>query len=158
MTNSYQFITRWRFEATAAQVFGLISKPQEFPRWWGSVYLKAEQIAPGDEKGAGRVVRFVTKGFLPYRLRWDSQTVDVVRPLRIVVRAAGDFAGEGVWTFEEQGAFTNVIFDWRVDAEKPLLKNLSWLFKPLFKANHRWAMEQGRQGLVRELARLEKSG
>jgi hypothetical protein len=36
-------------------------------------------------------------------------------------------------------------------SSKPLLKYLSFLFKPLFSANHRWAMEQGRRGLQKEI-------
>jgi len=34
-----------------------------------------------------------------------------------------------------------------------LLRWLSFVFKPIFAANHRWAMAQGEACLVRELAR-----
>jgi hypothetical protein len=47
----------------------------------------------------------------------------------------------------------NITFDWKLVAEKPLLRYLSFLFKPIFSANHRWAMARGEESLKRELAR-----
>ncbi|MDA0256552.1 MAG: hypothetical protein O3C25_02265 [Chloroflexi bacterium] len=44
-------------------------------------------------------------------------------------------------------------YDWRVRAEKLLLRRLSWLLRPLFAWNHRWAMAQGERSLRRELER-----
>jgi len=44
-------------------------------------------------------------------------------------------------------------FDWRVSAGKPLVRRLGWLFKPLFTANHRWAMARGEESLRLELRR-----
>ena len=58
-----------------------------------------------------------------------------------------------MWTFEQDGAFVDITYDWRLRAEKPLLRNLSFLMKPLFEANHRWAMAQGEESLRLELAR-----
>ena len=46
-----------------------------------------------------------------------------------------------------------VTYDWRVRARKPLLRSLSWLLKPLFAANHRWAMARGAESLALELRR-----
>ncbi len=49
--------------------------------------------------------------------------------------------------------FVDITYDWRLSAEKPLLRNLSFLLKPVFEANHRWAMAQGEESLKLELAR-----
>jgi hypothetical protein len=46
-----------------------------------------------------------------------------------------------------------VTYDWVVRAEKPLLRALSPLFRPLLAANHRWAMRKGEESLALELAR-----
>jgi hypothetical protein len=46
-----------------------------------------------------------------------------------------------------------VIYDWRISAEKPLLKKLSWLLRPVFSANHHWAMQKGEVSLALELQR-----
>jgi hypothetical protein len=58
-----------------------------------------------------------------------------------------------VWTFVQDGANVDVTYDWRIRARKPLLRSLSWLLKPVFAANHRWAMARGEESLVLELRR-----
>jgi hypothetical protein len=47
----------------------------------------------------------------------------------------------------------DITYDWRLSAEKPMLRHLSFLLKPVFEANHRWAMAQGEESLKLELAR-----
>jgi hypothetical protein len=44
-------------------------------------------------------------------------------------------------------------YDWKIRAEKPLLRSFSFLLKPIFAANHRWAMARGEGSLRLELAR-----
>ena len=79
-------------------------------------------------------------------------------PSGFVIVASGDFDGRGEWTFAQDGAHVNVQYDWRIRAEKPLLRGLSFLLKPIFEANHRWAMARGEECFVRELARRRESG
>ena len=153
MTNDYHFITHWRIEASEEAVYDLISHPADYPRWWPSVYLDAAVLDPGGQDGLGRRVRFHTKGWLPYTLRWESCAIEKERPRRLVVRATGDFDGRGIWTLEQHGESVNVTFDWQLIADKPLLRYLSFLFKPAFAANHRWAMARGEESLRLELLR-----
>ena len=152
-SNEYHFITRWRVQSTTDEVYDLISQPLEYPRWWPSVYLKTEEVAPGDDRGVGRRIRLHTKGWLPYTLRWESCSTESTRPHRLAIRATGDFDGRGIWTLEQDDLFVNIIFDWKLTADKPLLRRLSFLLKPVFSANHRWAMARGLEGLQLELAR-----
>ena len=119
------------------------------------MYLDTKQLAPADEHGLGRCVRFHTKGWLPYTLHWESCSTEADRPHRIAIRATGDFDGRGTWTFEPDGNFVNVTFDWQLTAEKPLLRYLSFFLKPIFAANHVWAMARGEQSLRLELARRQ---
>jgi polyketide cyclase/dehydrase/lipid transport protein len=153
MSNQYAFLTRWRVEATCGEVADVLGDPLELPRWWPSVYLKAEELRPPDAAGLGRRVRLQTKGWLPYTLTWQFDVVENRYPYGFSLVASGDFDGRGVWTIEQDGAFVNITYDWRLSAEKPLLRNLSFLLKPVFEENHRWAMEQGEQSLKLELAR-----
>jgi hypothetical protein len=67
--------------------------------------------------------------------------------------AQGDFEGRGIWTFKQDGPWVDVVYDWKISAEKPLLRYFSFLIKPLFAANHRWAMAKGEESLALELAR-----
>jgi hypothetical protein len=97
-------------------------------------------------------VRLYTKGWLPYTLRWQFY-VSEVSPSSFTLIASGDFVGRGIWTFTQEGDTVRLNYDWKIEADKPLLKNLSFVMKPLFEANHRWAMMQGEISLKRELAR-----
>jgi hypothetical protein len=153
MSNHYAFVTRWRVEGTCGEVADILGDPLALPRWWPSVYLGVEELELPDARGLGGRVRLHTKGFLPYTLSWDVQVVETRYPHGFTIVATGDFDGRGVWTIEQDGNFVNIVYDWRVSAEKPLLKNLSFLMKPVFAANHRWAMEQGEESLTLELLR-----
>ena len=152
-SNEYHFITRWRVQATTDEVYDLISHPLDYPRWWPSVYLQTEELAAGDEQGVGKRVRLHTKGWLPYTLSWESFSTESTRPHRLAIRATGDFDGRGIWTLQQDLDYVDVSFDWKLTADKPLLKYLSFLLKPVFSANHRWAMERGRESLELGLAR-----
>ena len=153
MSNQYEFVTRWRVEGTCGEVADILGDALDLPRWWPSVYLGVEELTPADANGLGRRVRLHTKGWLPYTLTWEFVLVESRYPHGYTLVASGDFDGRGVWTFEQDGAFVDVTYDWRLSAEKPLLRNLSFLLKPVFEANHRWAMAQGERSLELELAR-----
>jgi hypothetical protein len=117
--------------------------PRESERGWG----------PESSNRSGRRVKLHTKGWLPYTLQWEFEVVEDRYPNGFTLVANGDFDGRGEWTFEQGGRFVNITYDWRLRAEKPLLRNLSFLMKPLFEANHRWAMARGEESLKLELAR-----
>jgi hypothetical protein len=126
----------------------------ELPRWWPSVYLDVKVLEPGDKDGIGKVVSLHTKGWLPYTLRWQFRVTESRYPHGFSLEAWGDFNGRGIWTLEQDGPNVNVTYDWKIRADKPLLSALSFLFKPIFSANHRWAMTRGEESLKIELARL----
>ena len=152
--NDYHFVTTWRVQGTCGEVADVLSDPLRLAVWWPSVYLKVEELEPAKaENGIGRRVRLLTKGWLPYTLCWDLVVLDSTYPHRITIAAAGDFEGTGAWTFRQDGDGVDITYDWKIRATKPLLRNLSFFLRPLFEANHRWAMAQGEESLVLELAR-----
>ena len=151
-TNDYHFITRWRVQGTLEEVAGIIDDAPGLVRWWPAVYLDVRQLEPGDAQGLGKVISLYTKGWLPYTLRWQFR-VSEVNPRGFTLQAWGDFAGRGIWTYEPEGEWVNVTYDWKIEAEKPLLRDFSFIMKPIFSANHRWAMRMGEQSLALELAR-----
>jgi hypothetical protein len=153
MTNDYHFITRWRVEATCGEVADVLGDPLALTEWWPSVYLAVEETRPPDSRGLGRRVRLHTKGWLPYTLTWAFEVVDSRYPYGFTIVAEGDFDGRGVWTFAQDGRFVDIEYDWRISAEKPMLRRLSFLLKPIFEANHRWAMARGEESLRLELLR-----
>ena len=152
-SNSYHFITHWRLQGSQDEVTAIIGNAPDLARWWPSVYLEVHELETGDERGAGKVVSLYTKGWLPYTLRWQFRVTESRPPDGFTLVASGDFKGRGIWSFAQEGDWVNATYDWEIEAEKPLLKYLSFLVKPLFAANHRWAMAQGEESLKLELAR-----
>jgi hypothetical protein len=151
--NHYHFVSTWRVEGTRGEVADILRDPLTLPRWWPAVYLAVEELQPPDVHGVGQRVRLRTKGWLPYTIDWEFVATESQYPNRFAIEAFGDFVGRGVWTIEQDGVFVNAIYDWRIRAEKPLLQRLSPYLRPLFEANHRWAMSQGEASLQLELMR-----
>jgi hypothetical protein len=152
-SNEYQFFTHWQVSGRPEEVYDIILDASLLPAWWPSVYLKAQILAPGEPDGVGRRVSLHTKGFLPYTLRWDFEVTEAERPSHLVLEARGDFVGRGVWALSGRAEVVDIRFDWRISAEKPLLRALSGVFKPIFTANHEWAMARGLESLRLELLR-----
>jgi hypothetical protein len=151
-TNEYHFTTHWRVQGTLAEVSAILADESGLPRWWPSVYLNVKRLEPGDAQGIGKVVALYTKGWLPYTLRWQFRVTEV-NTHGFTLAATGDFVGRGIWTFAQDGEWVNITYDWKINAEKPLLRNFSFIMKPLFSANHQWAMRQGETSLKLELLR-----
>ena len=152
-SNDYHFITTWRVTATLAEVNDLIGNPPDLARWWPAVYLQATELQAGDAHGLGRVVDLHTTGWLPYTLRWQFRVIESPYPYGFTLEAWGDFVGRGIWTFEPDGEYVNITYDWKIRADKPLLRYFSFIMKPIFSANHHWAMRKGLESLQLELAR-----
>lgn len=158
--NDYHFVTVWRIAATPDEIGEILSDAAGLPRWWPSVYLDVRVIEEGDERGLGKRVELWTKGWLPYTLRWRFRVTESNPPAGFAIEASGDFEGTGVWTLIQErglddpsGPLTRVVYDWRVSAQKGLLRRLSPLAKPVFAANHHWAMARGEESLRLEIAR-----
>ena len=151
-SNSYHFITHWRVQGQRDEVTAIIGNAPDLVRWWPSVYLEVHELEPGEATGAGKVISLYTKGWLPYTLRWQFVVTDV-HPGGFTLKASGDFVGRGIWTLTQAGPDVDVTYDWKVRADKPLLRDLSFIMKPIFSANHHWAMRLGERSLLLELAR-----
>jgi hypothetical protein len=149
----YQFVTRWRIPGTREEIAGILGDGTDLPRWWPSVYLDVVRVAEGDARRIGETIELYTKGWLPYTLRWSARVVASDPPYGFAIEAWGDFIGRGEWRFEQDGELVEVTYDWRVVAGKPLLRRLSWLARPVFAANHRWAMARGEESIRPELER-----
>ena len=151
--HDYHFLTHWTVRSSVQEVSDILGDAPGLARWWPSVYLGVQIVEPGEANGLHRRVAVYTKGWLPYTLLWHFRVIDVRSPHGFSIAAEGDFVGRGDWTFTQRGDDVLVNYDWRIRAEKPLLRALTPLLKPLFAFNHRWAMERGQRSLRLELAR-----
>jgi Polyketide cyclase / dehydrase and lipid transport len=151
--NDFRFVTHWRVRGDVEEIYDVLADGPDLARWWPSVYLDVQELEHGGPDAVGRVIRLYTKGWLPYTLRWQFRITENNRPHGFALEAWGDFDGRGIWTFTQEGDYVDIAYDWAIAAEKPLLRRLSFLMKPVFAANHRWAMAQGEKSLKLELAR-----
>ncbi len=153
MSSDFEFVTIWRVPGTVAEVQAVLSDGRTLPRWWPSVYLSVEPREPGDAEHVDSVTDLHTKGWLPYTLRWSLTLTEPITATGFALSAAGDLNGTGRWTFVQDGPEVVITYDWRVSATKPLLRRFHRVLRPLFAANHRWAMARGEESLRLELRR-----
>ena len=144
MAASYVFVDEWDVDAPIEAVFDALADASTYPEWWRPVYLETETDGPPE---VGRVSRQYFKGRLPYRLRTTSRIVELERPRHIAAEVEGDLSGRGVWTLTGGDGKIHVRFDWEVNADRPLLRYLSPVLRPLFRWNHNWAIARARDGL-----------
>jgi uncharacterized membrane protein len=140
VASEYVFADEWDVDAPIEAVYDVVVDARTYPDWWKPVYISVE----GDE----RETRHHFKGRLPYTLKMRAELVEEDRPNRFEVRVDGDLRGRGVWTFTERGGKTHVRWDWTVFADRPLLRYLTPVLKPLFRFNHTWAVARANEQLA----------
>lgn len=151
---TFVLVSHWRVRGDIETVFDCLGSP-EIARWWPEAYREVQEIAPGNPDGLGRVLAILTRGRIPYPLRWRLEVIEVRRPEHLVVQATGDLVGQGTWELRQSGTFADMTYTWRVAVTKPWMRWLTPVLRPLFAANHHWVMRRGEIGLAQELARLD---
>ena len=144
MAHDYVFVDEWDVAAPPEPVFDALADGRTYPEWWRPVYIDVETNGP---PGLGRVSKQHFKGRLPYHLRTSSTITRYDRPTHLGAEVDGDLRGAGLWTLTPFEGGTHVRFDWRVHADKPILRVLTPLLRPLFRWNHAWAIARARDGL-----------
>lgn len=144
MVAEYVFIDEWDVDAPIEAVFNALADVRTYPTWWKPVYL---EVAADGPPAVGRKSRQHFKGRLPYHLRTTSEIVRLEPPREFEVKVEGDLSGRGIWTLTPMTRGVHVRFDWRVNADRPLLRVLTPLLRPLFRWNHNWAIRRAAAGL-----------
>jgi quercetin dioxygenase-like cupin family protein/uncharacterized protein YndB with AHSA1/START domain len=149
-SREYVFVDEWDVAAPPAAVFAAIADARTYPDWWRPVYLDVD--ADG-EPVVGKESRQHFKGRLPYHLRTRSRIVRLEPPHVVEAEVEGDLRGHGKWTLTTTPSGTHVRFDWRVHADRRLLRVLTPLLRPAFRWNHNWAIARAIEGLEPYVAR-----
>lgn len=149
--NAYVFVDRFTVPCDEETAYRYISRVKDYQQWWGKVYKKVEKLnnVPEGEPGARHAVTIT--GFLPYTLTLENEVTAVDKPHRFEFVAKGDLEGMGIWHFRKVGEGTEVTFDWRIVANKPVIRWLSFLLKPLFRANHVYCVRKAKEGMTKDL-------
>jgi Polyketide cyclase / dehydrase and lipid transport len=150
----YAFTSIWKIKASREEVYNILEDVGTLTKWWPSVYLDVNILEKGDENGIGKKVKLHTKGWLPYTLKWDFEVINVKFPTGFSLKAIGDFIGSGEWKFTTLDHLTTEVrYDWNIEVTKPFLKFFTPVLRPVFAANHRWAMAKGEESLRQEVLR-----
>jgi uncharacterized protein YndB with AHSA1/START domain len=144
MAREYAFLDEWDVDAPQAAVFHALADSTTYPDWWKPVYI--EVTAEGEPR-VGQVAEHHFKGRLPYTLKTSSTIVRIDAPDELEVEVVGDLTGKGVWTLTPRDGKVHVHFDWRVIADRPLLRYLSPVLRPVFRWNHNWSVKRAIEGL-----------
>ena len=144
-SREYVFVDEWDVAAPREAVFAAIADARTYPEWWKPVYIEVD--ADG-EPALGKESRQHFKGRLPYHLHTRSRIVALDAPHVIEGEVDGDLRGHGRWTLTDApGGGTHVRFDWRVHADRRLLRVLTPVLRPALRWNHAWAIARAVEGL-----------
>ena len=144
-SREYAFVDEWDVAAPREAVFAAIADARTYPEWWKPVYIDVD--ADG-EPALGKESRQHFKGRLPYHLHTRSRIVALEAPHVIEGEVDGDLRGRGRWTLTDTtGGGTHVRFDWRVHADRRLLRVLTPVLRPALRWNHAWAIARAVEGL-----------
>ena len=146
----YRYVNHWRVRGPIDEVAAVVRDAEAYPRWWPSVYLAVEPLGAD---GAGDRRRVRSQGFLPYAIDFVARVVEERMPHAFSVEVEGEMQGRGDWQFEADGDWVDITYRWQVTGNKLLWRATSWALRPLFEANHYWAMRRGEESLRLELAR-----
>jgi mannose-6-phosphate isomerase-like protein (cupin superfamily)/uncharacterized protein YndB with AHSA1/START domain len=144
-SREYEFVDEWDVAAPPEAVFDALADARSYPQWWRPVYIDVE--ADDGPPAVGKVTRQHFKGRLPYHLHTRTTTVRLERPHMIQGETEGDLRGTGIWTLTPTDTGTHVRFDWRVHADRRLLRLLTPLLRPALRWNHNWAIARAIEGL-----------
>jgi uncharacterized protein YndB with AHSA1/START domain/quercetin dioxygenase-like cupin family protein len=151
----YEFVDEWDVAAPPEAVFDALADARSYPRWWRPVHIGVE--AGDGPPAVGDVSRQHFKGRLPYHLHTRTTAVRLERPHLIEFEVDGDLRGRGVWALTPAAAGTHVRFDWRVHADRPLLRALTPVLRPALRWNHNWAVARAQAGLEPYAQALNRS-
>ncbi|MCI0437546.1 MAG: hypothetical protein L0177_00245 [Chloroflexi bacterium] len=87
--NRYEFRDKWLIPHPIGDVWDVLARTSDFPKWWKGVYLEARALDNLEEPSVGKRTEVRAKGWMPYKLRFAVETLKLERPRLIEVAAEG---------------------------------------------------------------------
>jgi hypothetical protein len=138
--NDYRFRNLWAVRATASRVFDALVDLANYPAWWPDI----RDVTRVDDDTAEVTCRSVLPYVLTFRLHRAEENSSAGR---MRVDMTGDLEGyvQGVVAqHRTRGALLAI--SQRVIVNKPLLRALAPVARPMFRANHALMMWRGQRG------------
>jgi hypothetical protein len=143
----------WAIDASIRELLAVVRDPLSLASWWSAVFLRVELIEPGGSDLVGLAVRFHSKGFLPHTFQCTARISRADPRGALIIETWGDFEGTGTIETRRTASGLSIGIVWRVRVRQPYIRPFLRLLRPVFAANHRWAMRRGREGLEAEIRR-----
>jgi polyketide cyclase/dehydrase/lipid transport protein len=136
----YRFTAVWSLRADVSAVYAAILDLTGYPLWWPDI-RSVERI---DDDTAEMVIRST----LPYALRFRMRrAVQDEHAGRVRVDLSGDVEGALYGALTATSPGTRLVIAQQVVANRPLLRTLAPVARPLLRANHTVMMWRGQRGL-----------
>jgi uncharacterized protein YndB with AHSA1/START domain len=156
LVRTYDWSTDWQVDAPPAEVFAVLTTPEEQHHWWPS--MRVQSVAPLPDNPDGRVIVYavqqapsVARLARPFVIRCVTAEVERERRWRTVV--TGDLVGVlETLMYPRADGGTRISFRWYVRVPNPLFNLLGFFAEPVFRASHDHVMTEGEVGLRRYMA------
>jgi hypothetical protein len=137
--NFYSFHSTWRVDLPPEDAYRLLREIGDYDKWWPEI----KEMHRIDEDR----VDIRARALLPYDLRFVGEAKEDPERRVLELRMTGDLEGFSRFTIEPEGEGSRLMFEEQVVANKPLLRRLALVARPLFAANHWVMMKRGEEGL-----------
>ncbi|MFD5428739.1 SRPBCC family protein [Streptomyces sp. NPDC127084] len=146
-SHCFRFESLWRLPAPPARVYAVLERAEDYPRWWPQV---REVIPLGGHSTAARF-----RSLLPCDLVVTARGSRLDPGSGVLeARMAGDLVGWARWTLTPSGdGGTRARYEQEVVVQRPLMRRLALIARPVLRVNHAVMMRAGRRGLTAYLAR-----
>nr|WP_225953769.1 SRPBCC family protein [Kibdelosporangium phytohabitans] len=138
--NRYRFRSLWTVRAAAGDVFDVVTDPGTYPLWWPDIH----GVGRIDDDTAEVVCRSVLPYALTFRMHRAEQDLDRGR---MMIGMTGDLEGFCRSTVVPGRRTVTLEITQDVIVNKPLLRALAPVARPVFRANHAAMMWRGQRGL-----------
>ena len=153
----FRFVENWEIpDAKVEDVYNVLAHGELLPLWWKGVYLEATKLTPTDEPEVGAKLRARVRGFLPFVLNFIIEATELEPPRRVAVRTSGDLDGAWSATLSQKENGVNVDLIFEVEIDRPGMRFVAPLLRPLFALNHYWTTPRGERGLKEYLAQKRR--
>lgn len=144
----FRFEESWDIPgAGVEEVYDVLAHGELLPLWWKGVYLEARKLNDEAEPRVGARLAAKVRTFLPFTLDFVIEATELSPPRRVAVKTSGDLDGAWSATLSQRsdGVHADLIFE--VAVERPGMRLLAPLLRPLFMLNHYWTTPKGERGL-----------
>ena len=135
MPAPFVFDRRWAFPVAAEELWAVLTRTDDYPRWWS--WLERFSLDGTDGLAPGATARFSVRPPLPYRLHVTVAVDEVVEPSLVVATIGGDVAGPGRLEVTADGPSSSTArLAWSLELRRPTLVTLERLARPAMVWGH----------------------